>query len=165
MWPLAQAYMRGVHPFLSFASLSAPVVSVMQQMTQQGTHCMYTAIVMRKSFFQQSVSLLPTIKVIIYTTYKCTTKQYAHSCIVQSIQVNCPMYINAVQMITTGQQNCNKHTHQTQFCIVFITYTSYHYSWREWACQVWSVRTGCTVQRQWCNGPQWLPAVAFLNNQ
>ena len=34
---------------------------------------------------------------------------------------------------------------------------------REWECQV-SVRTGCTVQRQGCNGPQWLLAVALLNN-
>ena len=29
---------------------------------------------------------------------------------------------------------------------------------------MWSVRTGFTVQRQWCNGPQWLLAVALLNN-
>ena len=44
LWPPRQACMRGVIPSLSCTSVSAPVVNGMQEMIQQGTHCMYIAI-------------------------------------------------------------------------------------------------------------------------
>ena len=54
----------------------------------------------------------------------------------------------------------NIHSFTQNYSIYFLSLLKE----KEWACQVWLVRTGCTVQRQWCKGPQWLLAVAFLNN-
>ena len=105
---------------------------------------------MRKSFFQQSVSLLPTIKVIIYTTYKCTTKQYAH-------KLHCPIRSRAqlhAHNYTHTHNNHNGHIqwHTTRLaaphkCPTHATVASITVNSRPlkkpWQCIIyWSVQLG-----------------------